>query len=146
MSYTRIEEVNQFRARLKAGLEDARFSTAMSKARQKAYSSQRYTIVSYAVGQKVWLHMSLFRDSVSKRQESKKLSARRLGPLEIFECVGKNSVRVKLPANAKIHHFLTLYIRPHIKNNLWIFRGRRFHALNLFLMSRASFFSWLIQY
>ena len=59
---TRNEEVNEFKTRLKDGLEDARFSMEMAKARQSAYSAQRYTPASYALGQKVWLHKSLFRD------------------------------------------------------------------------------------
>ena len=108
------EGVNNFKARLKAGLEDARYSISLAKARQSAYSSQKYEPASYAVGDEVWLHKSLFRDSVSRAQESKKLSARRFGPFEILECVGKNAVRVKLPDNVKIYDVLNvIHTIPH---------------------------------
>ena len=106
--------VNNFKARLKAGVEDARYSMSLAKARQIAYSSQKYKHASYAVGDKVWLHKSLFRDSVSCAQESKKLSARRFGPFEILECVGKNAVSVKLPDNVKIYDVVNvLHTTPH---------------------------------
>jgi len=97
------ETVNYFKARLKGALEDTRFSHQVAKARQSAYSAQKFDVPKYVVGDRVWLHKTLFRDAIDKSQKSDKLGAKRFGPFEITAKIGKNAVKVALPDNIRIH-------------------------------------------
>jgi len=100
---TPIEALNDFKSRMQSALEDSRYAHQVAKARQAAYSAQKYQVSSYKVGDKVWIDKSLFRDAIAKSQQSKKLSARRFGPFEVLKVVGKNAVQLDLPDNVKIH-------------------------------------------
>ena len=98
-----LEALNDFKKRLAAGLEDAKFSHAFAKARQAAYSAAKFKPPAYVVGDLVWLDKDLFKDAIARQQKSKKLSARRFGPFKIMELIGKNAVRLELPNSVKIH-------------------------------------------
>ena len=102
-SSTPLETVNEFRTRLRVALEDSRFSHHIAKARNSAYASRKYRPHTFKVGDKVWIDKELFTDAVTKVQRSKKLSARRFGPFEIRELIGKNAIRLELPSTVKIH-------------------------------------------
>jgi hypothetical protein len=98
-----VQSVNEFKERLKNSLEDAQYSYKVSKARQTAESSVRANPPNYKRGSKVWLNRTLFTDAYAKSQHSVKLSAKRFGPFEVKELVGKNAVRLDLPGHLKIH-------------------------------------------
>lgn len=98
-----VESVNEFKQRLKNSLNDAQYSYKVSKARQTAESSARSNPPKYEKGCKVWLNRTLFTDAYAKSQQSAKLSAKRFGPFEVKELVGKNAVRLDLPNHLKIH-------------------------------------------
>lgn len=66
----------------------------------------------YRKGSKVWLNRTLFTDAYAKSQKSEKLSARRFGPFEVKELVGRNAVRLELPAHLKIHDVV------HVSHNI----------------------------
>ena len=112
------ESVTEFKKRLKYSLDDAKFSYATAKAGQSARASFKYKPHTYRVGDKLWINRSLFKDVYAKSQESDKLSARRFGPFQIVELIGKNAVRVDLPDNLKIHdvihvmHTVPYYEQP----------------------------------
>ena len=116
---TPIESVNELKERLQSGLEDSRFCHQLAKARQSAYSAQKYRPASYKVGDKLWIHKTLFRDALSRRQTSDKLSAKRFGPFSVLELIGKNAVRLQLPSNLRIHpvvhvvHTAPFHSQPH---------------------------------
>ena len=95
--------VKDFRDRMREALHDARFSHQLAKARQSAYSAQKHTPPSYKVGDSVWIQKALFKDAISRTQASDKLGARRFGPFEITELVGRNAIRLALPAHIRIH-------------------------------------------
>ena len=98
-----LQNVEEFKEKLKASLEDAQYSYKIAKASQSAYSSMKYRIPNYYVGGKVWLNRSLFKDAYAKSQESDKLSARRFGPFLIEKLIGKNALKLELPDHIKIH-------------------------------------------
>ena len=98
-----VQSVQDFKQKLKGSLEDAQYSYKVSKARQAAESSARSSPPRYRERDKVWINRTLFSDAYSKSQTSQKLSAKRFGPFEILELVGKNAVRLDLPDHLKIH-------------------------------------------
>lgn len=98
-----VESVTQFNARMNSAMEDARFSHELAKARHAAYAAQKLTPPSYAVGDRVWISRSLFKDAVSKVQSSDKLGSKRFGPFYITELVGRNAVRLDFPSNMRLH-------------------------------------------
>jgi hypothetical protein len=63
----------------------------------------RYTIPNYSAGDYVWRKNTLFMDAYSRSQESAKLSAKRFGPFKIVDVIGKNAVKLELPAHLRIH-------------------------------------------
>ena len=102
-SSTPLETVNEFRTRLRVALEDARLSHHIATARNSAYACRKYQPHTYKVGEKIWLDKELFTDVIAKAQRSKKLHARRFGPFEVRELIGKNAIRLDLPPSVKIH-------------------------------------------
>lgn len=92
-----------FTDRLKEDLGDAMFSNKLAKAGKSARSSIKYKLHSYKPGGKVWLSKSLFKDAYSKPKDPDKLSARRIGPYEILDLIGRNALRFEFPCNVKIH-------------------------------------------
>lgn len=100
---TVIETVNEFKNRQAAALADARFCHRLAKARQSAYSAQKYEDPKYSIGDMVLISRALFPDAIDKSQASKKLGARRFGPFAVKELMGKNALRLDLPDCMKIH-------------------------------------------
>jgi len=98
-----VQSVHEFKQRLKDSLEDAQYSYKVSKARQAAEASIRSKPPSYVKGSKVWLNRTLFTDAYSKSQTTDKLSAKRFGPFDVLELIGKNAIRLDLPSHLKIH-------------------------------------------
>lgn len=113
---TPIESVNEFKTRLRVALEDARFAHELAKAKNSAYSAQKYQPHPYAVGDKVWIDKELFKDAIAKTQKSNKLGAKRFGPFEVKELIGKNALRLDLPSNMKLHPVVhALHTRPFLE-------------------------------
>ena len=102
------ESVSEFKTRLKASLDDAKYAYKLAKADQSARSSSKYKPHSYKPGDKLWINKSLFKDAYSKSQESDKLSAKRFGPFTMTGIVGKNAVKVELPDHVKIHDVINV--------------------------------------
>jgi len=98
-----VQSVDEFKQRLKNSLEDAQYSYRVLKARQAAEASTRSKPPEYRSGSRVWLNRTLFTDAYYKSQKSEKLSARRFGPFEVRNLVGKNAVKLDLPPHLKIH-------------------------------------------
>ena len=114
-----VQGVEEFTDNLKASLKDAQFAYKVSRARQAAAMFNRAQPHSYSVGYKVWINKSLFTDAYAKSQDSSKLTARRFGPYRILKLIGKNAVKIELPAHLKIHpvihvaHTKPHYVQPH---------------------------------
>ena len=108
-SSTSNETLSDFKERLKATLDDAKYAYKISKASQSARNSLKYKPHSYKLGDKLWINKSLFKDSYSKSQVSDKLSARRFGPFKVLELIGKNAVRLELPSHVKIHDVINVF-------------------------------------
>jgi hypothetical protein len=98
-----VESVQEFQAALHASLKDAQYSYKISRARQAAKASTRYSIPQYSVGDYVWLKKTLFMDAYSRSQESAKLTAERLRPFRIVELICKNAVKLEFPDHLRIH-------------------------------------------
>lgn len=79
------------------------FLTRLPKARQSAYTAQRYRPETYKIREQVRPNKALVRGAFSKSQASDKLGAKRFGTFQILELVGKNAVRLDLPINVRIH-------------------------------------------
>lgn len=71
-----VESVNELRGRLDVAYQDAKFAQ-LAKACTAAYNSQKYTPITYKVGDVVWLSHKYFSDAVSKVQTSSKLGVKR---------------------------------------------------------------------
>ncbi len=57
------ETVSEFKKRLKATLDNAKFAYELAKDDQSARSSFKYKPHSYKSGDKVWINKNLFKDS-----------------------------------------------------------------------------------
>jgi hypothetical protein len=113
-SQTSLESVEDFKAALHTSLQDAQFSYKMYRVRQAVQSAIRYIAPAYAVSDFAWLNNTLFTDAYSKSQESKKLSAKRIGPFTIVALIGKNAVKIDLPDHIKIHPVVhVIHTTPH---------------------------------
>lgn len=88
---------------MKICLTDATFSHELAKARAASYSANKYKEPDNKTGDDVWLHKTLFRDTITRSQPSVKLLAKRYGPFVIVQLIGKNSVKLYLPPNMRIH-------------------------------------------
>ena len=111
-----VQSVEEFKKRLTASLEDAKYSYNIAKAAQSAYASRKFKDPDYRVGSKLWINRSLFRDAYSQSQEKEKLTARRFGPFVVKELIGKNAVRLDLPDHIKIHPVVNVsHTIPHIE-------------------------------
>lgn len=109
-----VESVEEFKTALQASIKDAQYSYKISRARQAAQSSMRYSTPQYSVGDYVWLKNTLFMDAYSRSQESAKLRAKRFGPFRIVELVGKNAVKLELPDHLRIHPVVhVIHTTPH---------------------------------
>ena len=75
----------------------------MTKARQSAYSSHKYQYFEYKVGDMLWINKTLFTDAYSRSQASDKLAAKRCGPFQVLQVIGRNAVNLELPAHFRIH-------------------------------------------
>lgn len=67
--YYRISKLDRncrwFENYLRASLHDAQYSYDIANAKQSADSSQKYKLLSYAVGSKSWINKSLYKDAYS---------------------------------------------------------------------------------
>lgn len=99
----KLESIKVFKQKLASSFQDAKFAHKLAQARQSAYNSMKYTPHSLKVGDSVWLDRKYFSDSYSAVRPSHKLRARRFGPFEIMELIGKNSVRLNFPPHIKAH-------------------------------------------
>lgn len=70
-----VESANEFKERLKASLAYARYAHELAKSSNASYAVPLYTPPSYAVGDSLWLNLTIFRDSARKSQISFYLSA-----------------------------------------------------------------------
>ena len=114
-----VESVEEFKAALHASLKDAQYSYKISRARQAAHASMRYSIPNYSVGDCVWLKNTLFMDAYSRSQESAKLTAKRFGPFRIVALIGKNAVKLELPDHLRIHPVVhVIHTKPHYEQPL----------------------------
>ena len=69
---TPTESVNSFKHKLKSAFEDATFCHKLAKARQSAYTVQKYRPPNYRIGDHVWIHKALLKDAVSRSQVAHK--------------------------------------------------------------------------
>ena len=97
-----LESLSEFKGRLKTSLEDAQFAYKVAKARQSAYSSHKYQSPEYKVGDMLWINKTLFTDAYSRSQASDKLTAKKYGPFQNFQVIGRNAVKLELPAHFRI--------------------------------------------
>ncbi len=102
------ETVPEFKEKLKATLDGAKFAYDLANADQSARSSFEYKLHYCKSGDKVWINTTSFKDSYSKSSESDKLSAKRFGPFTILKLVGKSAVRLDLPCHFKIHDVVSV--------------------------------------
>jgi transposase InsO family protein len=98
---SKLETVNDFKARMSDALEEGK--AALRKAKEdmaKYYDRRRQPTPSLNKGDKVFLDAS----DISTTRPSNKLSHRYLGPFPIEEKIGKNAYRLKLPLSMKRLH------------------------------------------
>ena len=111
-----VQSVDELKNKLKCSLEDAQFSYKLAKSRQSAEASRRYKPPEYQVCSKVWINKTLFSDAYSKSQESEKLSSKRVGPFTVTMLIGKNAVKLELPAHFKIHPVVhVIHTTPYVE-------------------------------
>lgn len=75
-SNSQVEYANEFKFRIDSALPDTRFLHKLSKYLNAAYVSQKSEPPSYSVGDLIWLNRSIFRDSISRGQNSDKSGLR----------------------------------------------------------------------
>ena len=98
---SRVESVNEFTARMKSTLEEAKAALTKSKDDMARYYDRRRTPApEYKPGDKVYLDAS----DIKTGRPSRKLSHRRLGPFVIERKVGNGAYRLRLPASMKRLH------------------------------------------
>eukprot|EP00171_Calliarthron_tuberculosum_P001356 IDg1356t1 len=124
-SEVQVESVRQFQKRMVVAYEDARYSQRLAKAQQAAYNSRKPKPIQYKEGDQVWLSNRVFTDAVSKLQGSRKLRVKRYGPFTVLKLIGKNAVRLDLPAQARVHPVV------HVEHTSPHFNQRTSHDLNL---------------
>lgn len=113
-----VDSANEFKQWQQISLKDARFPHEMSKARNAAYASPKYTPSSHKRGNKVWLNRSIFLDSISRAEKSDKLRHKHFGPFTTLKTIGKNAVRLMFPENNSFIQYCTCVTLNHISNTL----------------------------
>lgn len=103
-----VEAVKNFRNRLKDTYENAKKIHLEVSSQQIAEAAEILTEPSYQIGDKVMVSSKVLTDPYSRSQASQKLKARRIGPFKISELVGKNAIRLELPAHSKAHPVINL--------------------------------------
>lgn len=98
---TNIEDTDQFLDRMQQTIDLAKRSIIRSQDNQKKYADNKRKQEEFQVGDKVLLNSKHIRDPL--QQESKKLSARFLGPFEIISKVGQVAYELQLPYTMQIH-------------------------------------------
>src|SRR6202522_1204988 len=96
-----LENVNEFKDRMKEAMDEAKAALTKSKDNMAKYYDRKHTPApKYQPGDKVYLDAS----DIQTTRPSKKLSHRRLGLFEIVKKVGKGAYRLKLPRSMSRLH------------------------------------------
>src|SRR6202522_3595950 len=96
-----LENVNEFKDRMKEAMDEAKGALRKSKDDMARYYDRKRTPApEYQPGDKVYLDAS----DIQTTRPSKKLSHHRLGPFEIVKKVGKGAYRLKLPRSMSRLH------------------------------------------
>ena len=98
---SKVESVNEFKARTEAALEEAKAALIKSKDDMAKYYDRRRTPApEYQPGDKVFLDAS----DIHTTRPSRKLSHRRLGPFPVVKKVGNGAYRLHLPPSMSQLH------------------------------------------
>eukprot|EP00171_Calliarthron_tuberculosum_P005616 IDg5616t1 len=97
------QAVEELQTTLSETFRDAQRSYSHARHQQRERIRHKFKTPAYKVGDMVLLKTSVVKDAYSRSQSSKKLTAKRIGPFPISELVGRNAVRLELPATVRIH-------------------------------------------
>lgn len=98
-----VKSVEDLKLILEETFKDAQASYKYMREKQVNRLSRNYKPPDYKVGDFAMLKTKAFKDSYSKSQASSKLSARKIGPFEVTQLIGKNAIKLKFPPTVKIH-------------------------------------------
>ena len=98
-----VQSVEDFKETLRTSLKYAQFAFQVARSRHISTTAGESQPHKYKVGDKVWINKTPFKDAYSKSQEKEKLTARRFGPFTIMKLVGRNVLKLELPAHLNIH-------------------------------------------
>lgn len=100
---SRVQAASDLKAQLEGAFRDARYAHQIAKARQCAEAGKHSKAPTYKTGDKLWVSRKLWVDQYSRSRPSAKLSARWFGPFTISKIIGKNAVKLELPAHIRTH-------------------------------------------
>ena len=98
-----VRSVEDLQSILRETLFASQAAYRAARARQNAYAMAKVQPPSYLPGDEVLLKKSLFQDYYSRTRPSNKLCAKKFGPFKILELVGKNALRLSIPAQYRIY-------------------------------------------
>ncbi len=103
VSETNVQSVEDHILLLWKIFKDVQESYAGARELQSNRLSSKFTPPAYEIGDYVMVSTRAFRDYYSRKRPSKKLQSKRIGHFLILELIGKNAVRLELPATMRVH-------------------------------------------
>lgn len=111
-----VESVAELQCILRAAYEDATLAYKIAQEHQTKTAEKKFTAPSYRVGDLVLVDKMVLLDAYSRNRPSAKLQDKRLGPFKIIALIGKNALKLELPAAIRAHPVINVsFTRPYFR-------------------------------
>lgn len=118
-------EAREFAERMNANLGVAKDAIAAAQARQAQYANVHRREHDIQTGELVMVALGAFRDALQDGRTCAKLGPKYSGPYKVLELIGKNALRVDLPATTRQHNVINISkIKRYTPNDDELFPAR----------------------